>query len=110
MPQNHKTVEVGRHLWRSPSPTPLLKVRPNTAGCPELCVQLHFEHLQGQRLHNLSTQPVSVFNHPHSYVWKSGGIFHYSVGHTDNPGQAIYTDSLEGVPRRYALGDGRTHW
>jgi len=45
-------VEVGRHLWRSAGPTPLLK-----QGCLELVVQDHvqtaFEYLQGGRLHNL---------------------------------------------------------
>lgn len=74
------------------------------------CVQLHFERLQGQRLHKLSRQPVPLFNHPHSYVWESGRIFHYSVKCTDQPGQTMHTHSLAWVPHQYALGVGKTHW
>jgi len=35
--QNHRIVEVGKHLWRSPSPTPLLKAASATTGCPGPC-------------------------------------------------------------------------
>lgn len=35
------------------------------AGCPD-CAQLGFENLHRWRVHKLSSQPVQVFNHPHS--------------------------------------------
>ena len=34
--QNHRVTEVERDLWRSSSPTPLLKTRSSTAGCSGL--------------------------------------------------------------------------
>ena len=65
--QNHRMVEVGRDLWRSSGPTPVLK-----QGHLELVAQAHgqmaFEYLQGWRLHNLPGQPVPVFSHPHSEI------------------------------------------
>ena len=58
--------EVGRDLWRSSGPTPLLK-----QGHPEQaaqdCVQMAFEYLQGWRLHSLPGQPVPVLGHPLSW-------------------------------------------
>jgi len=55
--QNHKIVEVGRDLWRSPGPNPLLK-----QGHLELVAQDHIhtasEHLQAERLHNPPEQSV----------------------------------------------------
>ena len=63
--RNHSTVEVGRDLWRSSGPTPLRQ-----EGHPEQvaldCVQSGVEYLQRRRLHNLSGQPVPVFDHPDS--------------------------------------------
>jgi len=54
---------VGRELWKSPDPTPLLK-----QGHLELdaqgCVQTASEYLQGWRLLSLSGQPVLVLGHP----------------------------------------------
>jgi len=57
--QNHRLTEVGRDLWRSSGPTPLIK-----QGHLEPVVQDHvqtgFEYLQGWRLHSLSGKPVLV--------------------------------------------------
>ena len=58
--QGHCMAEVGRDLWRSSGPTPLLK-----QGHPEPVAQDH-EYLQGWRLHNHLGQPVPVLGHPHS--------------------------------------------
>jgi len=59
--QNHRTVEVGRDLWKSP----LLK-----PGHPDLAAQYRVqkasECLQGWRLY-LSGKPVPALGHPH---WK----------------------------------------
>jgi len=53
-------VTFGGHLVRSPA----------KQGHLQLVVQGHvqvaFEYLQGQRLHNLPEQPVPVLSHPHS--------------------------------------------
>ena len=57
--------EVGRDLWKSSGPTPLLKLghlKPVAQGH----VQTAFEYLQGGRLHNLSGQTLPVLSHPHS--------------------------------------------
>lgn len=35
--QNHSIGEIGRELWRPPSPTPLLKAGSTRTGCSELC-------------------------------------------------------------------------
>lgn len=35
--QNHSISEIGRELWRPPSPTPLLKAGSTRTGCSELC-------------------------------------------------------------------------
>lgn len=60
---NHRMTEVGRHLWRMPSQTPLL-----AAGQLKLavqgCVWFSFEDLQEQRLHNFSGQHAPVLGHP----------------------------------------------
>ena len=63
--QKHKTVEVGRDLWRSSSPAPLLKVG-QTEQVTQDHVQMGFECLQGWRLCILSGQPVPVFDLSHS--------------------------------------------
>lgn len=62
--QNHRAVEVGRHLWRTSSPTPLLK-QDHLELVMQDHVQTGFEYLQGGRLHNLSEQPVLVLSHSH---------------------------------------------
>ena len=63
----HRKLEVGRDLWRSSGPTPLLK-----QGHLELAAQDHVqmasEYLQGWRLHPLPGQPVPVLGHPHSKI------------------------------------------
>uniref|UniRef100_A0A8B9Q4U4 Transmembrane protein 19 n=1 Tax=Apteryx owenii TaxID=8824 RepID=A0A8B9Q4U4_APTOW len=69
--QNHRTVEFGRDLWRSSSPTLLLK-QGHLEHVAQDPVQVGFEYLQGWRLHNLSGQPVPVLCHPHSKE-----VFHY---------------------------------
>ena len=65
--QNHRMSGVGRDLWGSPSPTPLLK-----QGHPEQAaqdrVQAGLEYLQRRRLHNLPGQPVPVLHHPQREV------------------------------------------
>jgi len=58
-------VDVGRDLWRSPGPTPLLK-KGRLKPVAEDCIRMAFEHLQGGRLHNLPGQPVPVLAHHHS--------------------------------------------
>lgn len=45
---------------KGPSPMLLFKVGSTTVGCPGLSDVMF---LQGWRLHNLSGQPVSVFDH-----------------------------------------------
>jgi len=52
-------VEVGRDLWRSPDPTPFLKLGHIQQAVPDR-IQVAFEYLQGRRLHSLPGQPVTV--------------------------------------------------
>lgn len=54
--EHHGVAEVGRDLWRSSAPTSEQQGH----------VQSAPEYLQEQRLHNLSGQPVPVFDHLHS--------------------------------------------
>ena len=54
-------VGVGRDLWGSSSPTPLLKQGQKAA---QDLVQEGREYLQRRRLHNLPGQPVLVLRHP----------------------------------------------
>jgi len=55
-------VEIGRDLWRSSNPTPLLN-----QGQPEQAAQDHvLVYLRGWRLQNLSGQPLPVLVNPHS--------------------------------------------
>lgn len=63
--QDHRTVEVGRELWRSSGPIPLLELGNLGPVVPDR-VQVAFELLQRQRLYSLSGQPVLVLGHPHS--------------------------------------------
>jgi len=63
--QNHTTVKVGRELWRSSSPTPLLK-QGHLQPVSQDHDQTAFEYLQGWRLHQLPGQPVPVLGHPHN--------------------------------------------
>jgi len=55
-------VGVGRDLWGSSSPTPLLKQGHLEQAAQDL-VQEGFEYLQRRRLHNLSGQPVPGLHH-----------------------------------------------
>jgi len=61
---NHRLFQIGRDLWRTPGPSPLLK-----QGHLELLVQDHvqtaFEYLQGWRFHNFPGQLVPALSHPH---------------------------------------------
>lgn len=58
--QNHRLSMFGRDVWRSSSPTLLLKqVHPEYI--PQDCIQAGFEYLQEGKLHNLSEQPIPVF-------------------------------------------------
>lgn len=63
--KNHRIAYLGRHLWRWPTLTSLLKEESTTAGCSGLC-QGSFELLQVWRLHKLSEKPAPMFDHPHS--------------------------------------------
>ena len=56
-------VGVGRDLWRSASPTQLLK-QDHLEQVSQNRVQVGSESLQRRRLHNLSGQPVPVLGHP----------------------------------------------
>ena len=59
--QNHRLVEVGRHLWRPSGPTPLLQ-----QGHLELVTQNHvqtaFEYLQGWRIHCPESEEEGAFS------------------------------------------------
>lgn len=59
------TVEVGKDLWMLSGPTSLLKAVSVSADCSGLC-PLAFEYLQGWRFHNLSGQPLALFDHHYS--------------------------------------------
>jgi len=58
-------VGVGRDLWGSSGPTPLLKQGHLQQTAQDL-VQAGFEYLQRRRLHSPSGQPVPVLCHPQS--------------------------------------------
>jgi len=62
---NCRTVRLGRNLWRSFGPPPLLK-----QGHPQPVAQDHVqmavEDRQGWRLHNLPEQSVPALGHPQS--------------------------------------------
>ena len=58
-------VGIGRDLWRSSSPTPLLE-QDHLEHVAQDRVQAGFEYLQRRRLHSLSGQPVPVLGHPQS--------------------------------------------
>lgn len=58
--QNHRTVDVGRGLLRSPSPTPLPK-QAQLQQAAQDHVWLSFKCLHKRRLPNLSGQPVPIF-------------------------------------------------
>jgi len=61
--QNLRMVGVARDLWRSSSPTTLLKQFHLEQVAQDL-VQVGFEYLQRRRLHNPSGQPVPVHCRP----------------------------------------------
>ena len=63
--QNHRMVEVGRDLWISSSPNPLLK-QDHLEHVAQDHVQAGLEYPQRRRLHKLSGQPIQVLCHPHS--------------------------------------------
>ena len=65
----HGITEVGRHLWRSPNPTPCSK-HGQLEQFDQDHVHFGFEHLQGRifKFHKFSGQPIAMFDHPHSYV------------------------------------------
>jgi len=56
-------VGVGRDLWGSSSPTPLLK-QGHLEQVAQDRVQVGLEYLQRRRTHNLPGQPVPVLRHP----------------------------------------------
>lgn len=67
MSRDYRAIDVKINMWRSsshvPVHLPLFRVGLNMVNLPRH-VELGFEHLQGQRLHNLSRQPVSLFDCP----------------------------------------------
>jgi len=56
-------VGVGRDLWRSPSPNPLLKQGHLEQAAQDL-IQAGFEYLQRRRIHSPSGQRVPLLHHP----------------------------------------------
>uniref|UniRef100_A0A8B9P213 CUB and sushi domain-containing protein 3 n=1 Tax=Apteryx owenii TaxID=8824 RepID=A0A8B9P213_APTOW len=131
-------VEVGRDLWRSSSPTPLLK-QGHLEHVAQDCIQAGFEYLQRRRLHHLSGQPVPVLCHPHSekvfpHVQMEVSVFQfvpvYNLEPCEDPGIPqfgnrigfnfgvgdILTFScssgyrLEGASEIICLGGGRRVW
>lgn len=48
--QDHRMVEVGRDLWKSPAPWPLLK-QGHLGQAAQACVEAAFEYLQGEALY-----------------------------------------------------------
>lgn len=56
---------VKRDLWRSPSPTTLLK-QGSLEQVAQNHVQIAFEYLQGWKLQNLPGQHVPMLSHPHT--------------------------------------------
>lgn len=59
--QHHKTVDIGKDLWRLRSPTPLLKAG-STRSCAQDHVQSDFDCFQGRRI-NSHGQSVLAFGH-----------------------------------------------
>jgi len=100
-------LEVGRDLWRSSSPTPLLK-RVHLQPVTQDCVQMGFEHVQGRRLHHLCGHPVPVLSNLHSekmsadvqtepYLFQFVPTAHGSVtGHNwKQPGSVFFISYLQ---------------
>ena len=61
--QNHRMVGVGRDLWASSSPNPLMKPG-HLAQVAQDFVQAGLEYFLRRRIHNLPGQPVPVLRHP----------------------------------------------
>lgn len=62
---DHRVAKAGRDLWRSSSPTPLLKKA--HVELVDQDIQMAFENLQRWRFHNCSGHPVPVHGHPHIF-------------------------------------------
>lgn len=62
--RNQKMFEVGKDLWPSSCPSPLLKQGQLEQAAQDY-VQMTFEYLQECRLHNLPDQSVPGFRHPY---------------------------------------------
>jgi len=60
--QNNRKAVVGRDLWRSSCPTPLLK-QDHLEWLAQDHVQMAYQYLQGWRLLNLSGKPVSALTY-----------------------------------------------
>lgn len=58
--QNHRTIGLGRDLWRSSIQTSWQSTFP-TEDC--ISVQVGFEYLERRRLHSLPGQPVAMLSH-----------------------------------------------
>lgn len=75
--QNHRMVQVGGHLVQHPCSN-----RATYKQVVRDCVQMAFEYLQGQRLLNLSGEPMPVLSHPHgknvfSDIQTTPLVFHF---------------------------------
>jgi len=62
--ESHRMLGVGRDLWGSSSPMPLLKQGHLQQAAQDL-VQVGPEYLQRKRIHSPSGQSVLVLHHPH---------------------------------------------
>ena len=63
--QNHRMPRIGENLWRSSSPTTLLKLG-HLEQVAQDHIQAGLEYFQRRRIHNPSGQPVPVLCHPQS--------------------------------------------
>jgi len=60
--QNHRMLGIGRNLYGSSSPTPLLK-QGHLQQTAQDCIQAGLEYVRRRRLHKLPGQPVPVLRH-----------------------------------------------
>lgn len=102
--QNHRMVKVGRDLWRSPGPTPLLR-QGHLKQVAEVHVQSAFEYLQRGRTHSVPAlrQPHMKNHFPEfrgnllcsnllCFTWCPLPLV-LSLGTTDKPGSTSFAPS-----------------
>jgi len=61
--ESQKTEQMG---WKDPEEVVLSSPTAQRSELAQGCAQSGFQYLYGQTIHNLSMQPVPVFDHPHS--------------------------------------------